>query len=858
MVTVDDIGLPEKQQQQLINYSVGNPPFNYNIFPQIAPSFQSTLIAAMSNTNQPMWGNTGTRYRDDRRDDYHSNDSKQFVSRSLSRHDNEFDRRDSRVSSYSNRWSDHPRDDRREFQERWRSDRREDRGPPRAYDDDRRRNEGRFDDRKRSGGGGSRGLCKFFFTPGGCRYGSGCRFSHREQDSAFEDRGSEDREGRPIKRFRGPDRNIATNGRFELPPAAHLGNPPPRVRLPFEKCRNIDDVLKLVIEHIGNLRLNQVAAAWSCMFRLLSEEHHKHHDPEHREQQLHIFLQHTVRSIDKLRSIDLTTIIHSMAKIKQSIREAQERREMNIYHLALGSLFQKSNPFGYFANAADRILMETSEFDARCMSNLAYAYALVGYNPTFEDGSSLLEKIGVRSITCITQFTTQGLSNIVWAYATNGMQHTALFNKVADHVVALDHLKSFSPQALANTVWAYATAGIQHPALFNKVADHVVATGVLKSFNPQALANTVWAYATAGIQHPALFNKVSGHVTALDKLKPFTPQGLSNIVWAYATNGMQHTALFSKVGDHVVELNNLKSFDHQALANTVWAYATAGFQHHHLFKRIGDHIIVLVDLKSFKPQDFSNTVWAFAKAGMQHPDLFSKVGDHIVASDNLKFFTPQNLSNTVWAYATANELRADLFEKICIALANRMEFQSFDPQALANIAWAYAVANAHAPMIFNNHFTNALLVTQHDFGIEERYQLHQWHLWQINELSHAGLPEELRERCYQAFVGDDTTVSRFQKDVVRELRSIDLEPVEEFITSSGYSIDALVEVNGKSIGIEVDGPSHFINKMPSAKTMLKRRQITAIDKIPLVSVPYWEWNELGKDRVKKQQYLKDL
>jgi hypothetical protein len=56
----------------------------------------------------------------------------------------------------------------------------------------------------------------------------------------------------------------------------------------------------------------------------------------------------------------------------------------------------------------------------------------------------------------------------------------------------------------------------------------------------------------------------------------------------------------------------------------------------------------------------------------------------------------------------------------------------------------------------------------------------------------------------------------------------------------------------------VDGPSHFIKKKPTATTLLKRRQITAIDKIPLVSVPYWEWDDLEKDRVKKQQYLRSL
>jgi hypothetical protein len=36
---------------------------------------------------------------------------------------------------------------------------------------------------------------------------------------------------------------------------------------------------------------------------------------------------------------------------------------------------------------------------------------------------------------------------------------------------------------------------------------------------------------------------------------------------------------------------------------------------------------------------------------------------------------------------------------------------------------------------------------------------------------------------------------------------------------------------------------------------LKRRQVPSIDEIDLVSVPYWEWNKLGKDEVKKQVYL---
>jgi hypothetical protein len=64
-----------------------------------------------------------------------------------------------------------------------------------------------------------------------------------------------------------------------------------------------------------------------------------------------------------------------------------------------------------------------------------------------------------------------------------------------------------------------------------------------------------------------------------------------------------------------------------------------------------------------------------------------------------------------------------------------------------------------------------------------------------------------------------------------------------------------VEVNGKKVGIEVDGPSHFVNQKPTGSMLLKQRQVNNFDGIRIVSVPYWEWDEFGKDRVKKHEYL---
>jgi hypothetical protein len=95
-----------------------------------------------------------------------------------------------------------------------------------------------------------------------------------------------------------------------------------------------------------------------------------------------------------------------------------------------------------------------------------------------------------------------------------------------------------------------------------------------------------------------------------------------------------------------------------------------------------------------------------------------------------------------------------------------------------------------------------------------------------------------------------------QDDVVSVLSSIGMLPEEEVLTASGYRLDALVEVNGTKVGIEVDGPSHFINREPTGSTLLKCRQVNNLDDIRIVSVPYWEWSKLGKERVKKQMYLR--
>ncbi|KAL7538009.1 hypothetical protein ACHAXR_008216, partial [Thalassiosira sp. AJA248-18] len=250
-----------------------------------------------------------------------------------------------------------------------------------------------------------------------------------------------------------------------------------------------------------------------------------------------------------------------------------------------------------------------------------------------------------------------------------------------------------------------------------------------------------------------------------------------------------------------------------------------------------------------------NIVWAFATAGVFDPALFNRVADE-VTHRHLGSFVPQGLSNIVWAYATSKVLHTALFDRMAGVIMGRT--RECNNQHLANIAWSYAVANVDASGLFDGHFLDVLLEKTNRFSDAQVSQLYQWHIWQKEEKGNTGLPPGFGERCYEAFTSTKPAVSALQRDVVSVLRSIGLSPKEEQLTQRGFSLDSIVEVNGQKVGVEVDGPRHFIGKKPTGSTLLKRRQIANVERMKLVSVPYWEWNELGQDHSEKQNYLCSL
>ena len=73
-------------------------------------------------------------------------------------------------------------------------------------------------------------------------------------------------------------------------------------------------------------------------------------------------------------------------------------------------------------------------------------------------------------------------------------------------------------------------------------------------------------------------------------------------------------------------------------------------------------------------------------------------------------------------------------------------------------------------------------------------------------------------------------------DMTATLGSLEFNSREEVVTPQGYSLDAVVQVQGRDVAVEVDGPRHFLGRAPTGKTLLKRRQLRAAE-WALLAVP---------------------
>jgi len=519
--------------------------------------------------------------------------------------------------------------------------------------------------------------------------------------------------------------------------------------------------------------------------------------------------------------------------------------------------------------AAEVVARGLDKFSSQGLVMLAHAFATIGHTQNEEFWNLIVDTaIGRSSILWPIE-----CAQLSWSLATVKRKSDELMNGIEKQV--LGRIDGYTPQGLASVAWSFSTLGYDVPNLYNELA--MRSLQLMEDFSPTDKVLLVLAYTNQANPHLKLLDTVASSTTAhqlselpalalfnlavsygksglsskdewMDLLSreivrrpsEFSPKMMVGIAFAYSSVNCQRPWLFNFLAKEF-KSQCKESLEPKELASLVWSFVNIGFPDRGLLAEIAEALEG--KWSELDTQSLANVAWAYSTAQEDRPTLYEGISD--AAKARRSGFTAQGVSNLLWAYSAAGQVDDNLFKSF--APVSKSLLDEFQPQGIANLAWAYAVANVDDDSLFNSDFIHSCTTNLHKFDAVGLCQLHLWNLWR-HETRKEGLFTDTAETCKNAFVHlKSIGRSKLQTTVINHLRKLDIDVMEEVQVESGYLLDALLTINGKKIGVEIDGPFHFIGRRLNGVTILKRRLVPNVDNIPIISLPYWELNGLHSD-----------
>jgi len=327
-------------------------------------------------------------------------------------------------------------------------------------------------------------------------------------------------------------------------------------------------------------------------------------------------------------------------------------------------------------------------------------------------------------------------------------------------------------------------------------------------------------------------------------------------------------------------LGQLRDYGPREIATTAWSYARCGLGQGYprLFATLA--LEARGRLGEYTPQGLANLAWAMAKAQHAALALFAELEAELQRPHRLADFSARELVSTAWAFAaSAQSSSPAIFEAIAAEARQRLE--DFTLHELAVLGWSLAAADADVAgdLLFGGGGPGGATFAQRceAQGLEGAdagtlTQLWQWELWRLELRNRArgttwaGLSACGRDACRDAFLAEPTSApSNFDASVRAALEAMGLRTIPKVRTPEGFVLDLVVEAPGRRrrVGIEVDGPQQYFgarSREATGAARLKRRQVRAFSELPIMTIPYWEWEALGNgdfsaEQQRKERYL---
>eukprot|EP00571_Detonula_confervacea_P017812 CAMPEP_0172298486 /NCGR_PEP_ID=MMETSP1058-20130122/1119_1 /TAXON_ID=83371 /ORGANISM="Detonula confervacea, Strain CCMP 353" /LENGTH=1283 /DNA_ID=CAMNT_0013007761 /DNA_START=130 /DNA_END=3978 /DNA_ORIENTATION=- len=597
--------------------------------------------------------------------------------------------------------------------------------------------------------------------------------------------------------------------------------------------------------------------------------------------------------------------------------KAQELNNMAWGFARLGHRSERAEKL--FGGVAKELIRRTWHFKPQDVGTTLWSFATAEYfdQDAFRAGASRLNFRQIRG------FKPQEMSNTLWALATAGIapEHTRAF----DITLVPASQRPTKQQVLSDPI----------TECFAAVAGEAMRRP--HEFKDQELKDVLWAFSKIGVRHPALFQKIAKHIVGRNGrgFSSFSSQGLGNTLWSFAKQAQLSLEVIDMLGDSVklVSTGRLAVYETSCLDNGEDVIKR-------LFVRAAEAGMNL-GLDRFTNQDLSNTVWAYSTMGMLHSGFFKQAENSVVSrlrqKRNKLKFNGQEIANILWSFATLNaQPELSTVDAISSYVAaecrgkNGVDEYSIarmfgKRQELANLAWSCAVIGRYPKELMNLLYTGLVGTSNDpeqmnkvfkDDGLQKSSIMTLYYVQVAADVEAsdlrltlpAGFPNGWGEDADHKHATDDEndliqmsssmltlTVSKLQRDVSKTFDKIGFDNILEHVIDTNeikdeygiqlphspkefLSIDiANIE---KQIGIEVDGPGHFVRLIDNpgkstaktnlknqfddrgenrvnGPTILKHRLLTHLG-WDIIHLPYWEYQELGGDKDKEMDYCQSL
>ncbi|KAI8475360.1 MAG: hypothetical protein J3K34DRAFT_484527 [Monoraphidium minutum] len=530
-----------------------------------------------------------------------------------------------------------------------------------------------------------------------------------------------------------------------------------------------------------------------------------------------------------------------------------------------------------------RLQPQLSQCGPQALANTVWACGKLGFAE-----APLLDACLARLCGAAPEARPQALANALYAAALLWDSGFRVDEQQARQLVAalVERRHEAKPQDVSNTLWAAATMGLPLP---EQQARRLVAALVERrqEAKPQALSNMLWAVATMGLPLPEQL--VWQLVVALvERRQEAVPQNISNTLWAAATMGLP---LPEQSWERLLAALAAKAPQAapQEVANALWAAAKRKAEPGAAAAREGSVTAVeaaLMQLAAavskeqvacYSAQGVSNSLWALSELRLRPPGPTTLLAE--AALQRAPAMAPQDLSNTALALARLGVDDARLFAALASAAAQHQ--QQLGAQDISNLAWAAAVAD-------QRQLSGAVaalcgqLAGSSCWGSavpEHHWQLWQVHLWLRDgqptvgaggDGSGGGLAGALSaaqlQQCAAAWEASLQQTAQQRRselerrvfECARRLPCLADCRQEARTPDGAFSVDvaAAHAASGRRLAIEADGPWHFMRsgREPTGETLARNRALAARGFV-VVSVPWWEWQEVRGDAAAQDAYL---